>query len=129
MRRQIILTCAMAALLAFCVAPATTWAAGGGGGGKGAKLRQAGATIAEKLGLTADQKAAAKQILTTAHEKAKGEQDHKAKLAIYKEAVAKIRAEVLTEEQRTKLDELKPKIQEWIKEHHLGGRGQQGAKV
>lgn len=128
MRRQIILMCAMAALLAFCVAPTTSWAAGGGGG-KGAKLRQAGATIAEKLGLTADQKAAAKQILITAHEKAKGEQDHKAKLAIYKDAVAKIRADVLTDEQRTKLDELKPKIQEWIKEHHLGGRGQQGAKA
>ena len=72
--------------------------------------------MGEKLGLTAEQKASIKKILMAAHEKAQGETDKKAKLAIFKEAFAKIKTDVLTTEQQQKFEELKPELEAKLKE-------------
>jgi Spy/CpxP family protein refolding chaperone len=63
--------------------------------------------MAEKLGLTDDQKAQAKAILKAAHEQAKAATDPEAKKKIMRDAFDKVRTTVLTEDQRTKLAELR----------------------
>jgi hypothetical protein len=63
--------------------------------------------VAQQLGLTPDQKAAAKAILKAAEEQAKTVTDHAAKHKIFEAAFAKIRTTVLTDAQRAQLAEIK----------------------
>ena len=62
-----------------------------------------GGKMAEKLGLSDDQKAQVKAILQAAHEQAKAATDPEAKKKIMHDAFDKIKTTVLTEDQRTKL--------------------------
>jgi Spy/CpxP family protein refolding chaperone len=71
-----------------------------------------GGCVFGKLGLTDEQKAQVKTILTAAREQAKNAPDREAKMKIMREAFDKIRTTVLTDEQRTKLADLKAKWHE-----------------
>jgi len=70
--------------------------------------------MAEKLGLTADQKEQVKAILKAAHEQAKAATDPEAKKKIMHEAFAKIQTTVLTDAQRTELAKMK---EQWKANH------------
>ena len=70
--------------------------------------------VAEKLGLTDDQKVQVKAILKAAHEQAKAATDPEAKKKIMHEAFAKIKTTVLTDAQRTELAKMK---EQWKANH------------
>ena len=70
----------------------------------------------KELNLTDQQKAAVREIMKAAHDKAKAAATKDQKVAIFKAAMEKIRAEVLTDEQRAKIDQAKEKIKQNIQE-------------
>jgi Spy/CpxP family protein refolding chaperone len=74
---------------------------------RGARERMAKSGMLDKLGLTDQQKAAAREIITKAHEQARGAQTLDEKLRIMRDAFAKFRSDVLTDEQRQTADELR----------------------
>lgn len=63
--------------------------------------------ILSKLNLTDAQQAAVKKIFEDANEQAKSAPDKEAAMKIHKDAWEKVKTTVLTDEQRTKLAELK----------------------
>jgi Spy/CpxP family protein refolding chaperone len=69
--------------------------------------------VGAKLGLTPDQRVAAKAILKAAHEEAVKAADKAAKVKIFKDAFDKIRTTVLTDAQRQKLADIREKMKEW----------------
>jgi Spy/CpxP family protein refolding chaperone len=72
--------------------------------------------VADKLGLTDDQKAKAKAIMVQARKDAKAATDRAEKTKIMKAALEKIRTTVLTEEQRKKADEFRNRLKEHRKD-------------
>ncbi len=70
--------------------------------------------IAAKLGMTDDQKARAKEIMASAKAEADAAGTCEAKRAAFQTALAKVRDEVLTDEQRGKVDAFKNGIREKI---------------
>jgi Spy/CpxP family protein refolding chaperone len=73
--------------------------------------RIAAAGALGKLGLSDEQKQQVAEILRAAREKAAQTEDRDAKREILQAAMEKIRTDVLTEEQRQKLDEMREKFQ------------------
>jgi Spy/CpxP family protein refolding chaperone len=124
-----LLTAISVALLALVIGAGLAGAqpAGPGAGEKAPQakkcMKHARCLMAEKLGLTDAQKEQVKTILKAAREEAKTATDRAAKIQIFKDAREKIRTTVLTDEQRTKLDEMKAK---W-RENHKGGAVAPGA--
>jgi hypothetical protein len=62
------------------------------------------ARLTERLSLTPAQQEAAREILKAAHEQAQGATDPQAKAKLLREAMEKIRATVLTDDQRKKFE-------------------------
>ena len=84
------------------------------------------ARLTERLSLTPAQQEAAREILKAAHEQAQGATDPEAKAKALREAMEKIRATVLTDEQRKKMLE---NAREELKEHRRGsGAGGEGLR-
>ena len=84
------------------------------------------ARLTERLSLTPAQQEAAREILKAAHEQAQGATDPEAKAKALREAMDKIRATVLTDEQRKKMLE---NAREELKEHRRGsGAGGEGLR-
>jgi transcription initiation factor TFIIIB Brf1 subunit/transcription initiation factor TFIIB len=80
-------------------------AATAAGPGDVAKAR--GERIAERLGLSAGQQEQMRTILKAAHEQAESSADREAKMKVMREAMEKIKATVLNDEQRKKFDEVR----------------------
>jgi hypothetical protein len=84
---------------------------------------------AKALGLSDEQKAAARAIMQKARDDAAKAQTKEQRVQIYKAALAKIRAEVLTEEQRAKVDQLRQRIRETCGRAAREGLAQAGGQL
>jgi len=103
MMRWLVLTLGMGVLaLSAGWALAENAATPAAGAGEGLQAR--GERIAERLGLSAEQREQMKAILKAAHEEAQGAADREAKAKIMREAMEKVRTTVLDDEQRKKWD-------------------------
>ncbi|MCX5653975.1 MAG: Spy/CpxP family protein refolding chaperone [Planctomycetota bacterium] len=91
---------------------AATPAAGAGG-----DLQARGEHIAERLGLSAEQREQMKAILKAANEEAQGAADREAKAKTYREAMEKIKSTVLNDEQRKKWEEVRKGAGDRAREH------------
>ncbi|MBI5722850.1 MAG: Spy/CpxP family protein refolding chaperone [Planctomycetes bacterium] len=108
---------------------------GEGGPGKGfGPGKGMGPMIGEKLGLTDEQKAKAKEIMEQARKDAKAAETPEAKKEIF-EAAKKKFEDLLTDEQKKKLEEFKAahpdaegKFREKVKEHKRGGGAPAGTE-
>ncbi len=100
------------------VAPgAGTPAPGGKAEGCGHWRHGRGVRLGQLLGLTDDQKAQIKTIMTAAREQAKTAADRAAKVKIFRDAFEKVKTTVLTDAQRQKLADLKA---QWKANHPAG---------
>jgi Spy/CpxP family protein refolding chaperone len=75
------------------------------GPGEAAKVR--GEQMAERMGLSAEQREQMRTILKAAHEQAENAADREAKGKILRKAMEKIKTTILNDEQRKKWDELR----------------------
>ena len=87
--------------------------------GLGERIREIMGRVAERLGLTPEQKEAAKAIMQAAREEAQKAPEREAKAKILRGAFEKVKTTVLTDEQRQKLE----KMREAFKERRQGCEG------
>jgi Spy/CpxP family protein refolding chaperone len=87
------------------------------------------ARLTERLSLTPAQQEAAREILKAAHEQAQGATDPEAKAKALREATEKIRATVLTDEQRKKMENAREELKEHRRGSGAGGEGLRGGRA
>lgn len=75
--------------------------------GPGDAVKPRGEPVAERLGLSAEQRDEMRAILKAAHEETQNAPDREAKAKILREAMEKVRTTVLNDEQRKKWDEVR----------------------
>jgi Spy/CpxP family protein refolding chaperone len=85
--------------------------------GPGEAAQARGEQMASKLGLTAEQREQMRKILRAAHEEAQNAPDREAKAKIIREAMEKIKATILNDEQRKKWEDVRQGAGERAREH------------